>query len=102
MATPHRSATATPALRIVAARDSKKYSEKRTNTLTPWLDEALPGPAMGNILKQHVEHLEYQALVPTPTPNPLPTAPRQDIKKNTLEKAPSPSPLGFMKPFPSP
>ncbi len=73
----------------------KKYTRKRAIALTPWRREALPGCSMGNILNQHVEH---QAPLPTLTPN----RPSTRHQKNTLEKAPSPSPLGFMKLFPGP
>jgi hypothetical protein len=58
MTTHHRSAIAPRALPIIARRGTqKKYIKKRTDTLTPWLDEALPGHSRGNILNEHLHNL---------------------------------------------
>ena len=79
-----------------------KYTRKHPIALTPWRNGLLPGHSMGNTLNQHVEHLEHQALLPILTPNRSQLPLDETSKEHTPEKAPSPSPLGFVKPFPTP
>jgi hypothetical protein len=52
-------AHATPRLSIALNDDTarKKYTTKSSDTLTPWLDEALPGPNSDDTLGEHLAYL---------------------------------------------
>ena len=85
---------------IASQRAVEKNTRKHPIALTPWRNGLLPGHSMGNILNQHVEHLEHQALLPTLTANRSQLPLDKTSRKHTLENPPSPSPFGLMKPFP--